>query len=203
MKKFNYKAIIFMLVISVIFTGILAIINEFTSEQVMLNQELKQQKSLLYVLDFPTDKQSATEVSSLFNNNIIEQNTDDFTYYEGYKNDLKVGYIFPIEGEAVWGTLKGFIALSPDFNEIIGVDFISHSETPGLGGRIDETQFKEQFRGIEIDHTKEDEYILYRPHPDGQVDSITGATGTSNAVRRILNNNLNDILKEKGGLSND
>ncbi|KAB3534460.1 FMN-binding protein [Alkaliphilus pronyensis] len=203
MKKFNIKAILFMLVLSVIFTGVLAIINEYTKDRILLNEELKQQKSLLYVLDLPIQEKTAVEVSATYSTNIIEKTTNGITYYEGYRDGNIEGYIFPFEGEAVWGTLKGFIALSTDFSEIVGVDFLSHSETPGLGGRIDELQFKEQFRGIEVDITKDEDYLVYRPNQGGQIDTISGATGTSNAVINILNNNLNNILNDvKEGLEN-
>lgn len=200
MKKFNYQSIIFMIVISIVFTGSLATINELTKDQVQLNQELKEQKSLLYVLDIPFQDKTAIEVSNLFSNQIKEVEKNGFKYYEGYQNNLLIGYVFPVEGDAVWGNLKGFISLDPSLTKILGVDFLSHNETPGLGGRIDELQFKEQFREIEIDSLQgEGIYIIYRPNPGGQVDAISGATGTSNAVRRILNSNLKAIFAEMEG----
>ncbi|WP_026476129.1 FMN-binding protein [Alkaliphilus transvaalensis] len=200
MKKFNYNSILFMIVISVVFTGSLALINEATKDAVALNDELREHKSLLYVADIPFNNKTAVEVSNIFQNNVKKVNFNGLVYYEGYQEDVLVSYIFPIEGDAVWGHLKGFISLSTDLTEILGVDFLSHSETPGLGGRIDELSYKEQFRGIEIDPNREDgNYIIYRPNPDGQVDSISGATGTSNAVRRILNENLQAIIKGMEG----
>lgn len=194
MKKINYKSVLFMVIITVIFTGALATINELTKSRVLLNQELKEQKALLYVLDLPTPKSNAIEVNAMFRSSFKEVNKGSLSYYEAYKDGLLVGYVFPFEGDAVWGHLRGFIGLTTDLQNVLGVYFLSHSETPGLGGRIDEMQYKEQFRGISI-KGNESNYIIYRPNPDGQVDSITGATGTSNAVRRILNANLDHILK--------
>ncbi len=201
MKKINYRSILFMIAITVIFTGTLATINELTKNQIDLNEALKQQKSLLYVLDFPIEDKNAIEVSNLFPTQIKAVERNGLNYYEGYENDSLVGYIFPIEGDAVWGSLQGYVALSPDLHQILGLDFLSHSETPGLGGRIDEPAFKEQFRQIDINPDQKDtDFIIYRPTPGGQVDAITGATGTSNAVRRILNSNLQEIINQmKGG----
>ena len=201
MKKIKYNSVLFMIIISVIFTGALATINEVTKDKVLMNQELKQQQAMLYVLDLPIAKNNAVEVSAMYRSSIKEVQKDNITYYEGYKDGSIIGYVFPIEGDAVWGNLKGFIALTEDLKQVMGVYFLSHSETPGLGGRIDEPQFKEQFRGITIDiNDQQSNYIIYRPNHNGQVDSITGATGTSNAVRRILNNNLSYILSTmKGG----
>ncbi len=201
MKKFNYSSILFMLVITIIFTSALATIHQLTKDQVQLNEELKEHKSMLYVLDIPFENKTAIEVSNIRTNYIKEIKKESLIYYEGFKGDTLIGYIFPIEGDAVWGYLRGFISLSPDLTEIIGVDFLSHNETPGLGGRIDELQFKQQFRGIQIDPDQEDEnYIIYKPNPNGQVDAISGATGTSDAVKRIINKKLESILMEmKGG----
>lgn len=199
MKKINYKSVLFMIIITVIFTGALATINELTKNRVLLNLELKEQKALLYVLDLPIVKGNAIEVNAMYKSSIKEVEKGSLSYYEGYRDGILVGYIFPFEGDAVWGHLKGFIGLTTNLENVLGIYFLSHSETPGLGGRIDELQYKEQFRGIAI-NDNENNYIIYRPNPNGQVDSITGATGTSNAVRRILNANLDYILDTmKGG----
>lgn len=202
MKKINYNSVLFMIIITVIFTGALATINEATKDRVLMNQELKSQQAMLYILNISTTENDAVEVSALYSSTIKEVAGDGIAYYEGYRDGALVGYIFPIEGDAVWGNLKGYIGLNTDLNKVLGVYFLSHSETPGLGGRIDELEFKEQFRGITIDiNNQESNYINYRPSENGQVDSITGATGTSNAVRRILNSNLRDILSSmKGGI---
>jgi len=73
------------------------------------------------------------------------------------------------------------------------VDFVSHSETPGLGGRISETWYKEQFRDLEFS-PDETVYVIYTPSPGGNVDAISGATGTSEAVRTILNESMDEFI---------
>ena len=42
--------------------------------------------------------------------------------------------ILPIHGYGLWSTLYGFVALEEDGNEIYGLQFYQHAETPGLGG---------------------------------------------------------------------
>ncbi|ABR49325.1 FMN-binding domain protein [Alkaliphilus metalliredigens QYMF] len=195
MKKFTFKPILFMIILTVVYTGVLATINEVTRDRIQLNEKLSEQRSLLYVLDFsiPDD---AVEVSNFYSTHIEIIEHQGETLYAGYQGDELVGYVIPIVGDAVWGQLTGFVALTPDFTEIIGVEFLSHNETPGLGGRIDELEFKEQFRSIGIDPDAIENFIAYRPDPEGQVDAISGATGTSNAVRRILNASLQAFLAE-------
>ncbi len=67
---------------------------------------------------------------------------------------------------------------------LTGVDFLKQSETPGLGARIAEAWFKEQFRGKKGPFTTVGEG---EPAAENQFDAITGATITSNAVMGILN----------------
>ena len=70
------------------------------------------------------------------------------------------------------------------------VEFIKQNETPGLGARIAEEWFKEQFRG------KMGPFVLV---PEGtaeaekELDAITGATRTSNFVLEMINQSLEDI----------
>lgn len=201
MKKLSFKPIVFMIILTVIYTGILASINEVTKERIELNEEIQEKAAFLYALDIELPPKDASTIHELYNQHIKKINIEGKTIYEAYKGEELTGYLLPIEGDAVWGTLRGIMAVSPDFKDILGIDFLSHNETPGLGGRIDEKDFKEQFRNITIDLDNQEEFIFYSPHPDAQVDAISGATGTSNAVRRILNNNLEFYIREiKGGL---
>lgn len=200
MKKFSFRPIIFMIIITVIYTGTLATINEVTKDKVLFNNEVKKQRALLYVLDIPTKDKTPSEINELFNSHFKVIERADDIHYEGYKNNSLVANIYPINGDALWGGLEGFIGLTPDFSEIVGIEFLSHNETPGLGGRIDESWFKEQFREVVISNGDTGNYVKYKPSAEGQVDSITGATATSNSVLKILNESIEEIiLGQRGG----
>ena len=159
----------------------------------------------MYVLNYDISTLDSKTINVLYNEHISEIEVNGFTLYEAYDDDRKLkAYIIPIEGKAVWGDLKALMALTPDFSEVIGMDILSHSETPGLGARIDEISFKEQFRGISLNRENDFNFIIYKPNLYGQVDAISGATGTSNALRRILNENLYNFFEHiKEGLKND
>ncbi len=133
---------------------------------------------------------------------MVEKKTiRDISYYSASKDGELIGYAFPFQGSGLWGGTiwGGYVAVSPDFSQIIGVDFIKHSETPGLGGRISENWYRDQFRGIDISESV-DEVIVYRPSDGGNADAITGATLTSLAVKNMINDELQNLLKEvKGG----
>jgi Na+-transporting NADH:ubiquinone oxidoreductase subunit C len=62
--------------------------------------------------------------------------------YQRVENDDVQSLILPIEGKGLWSTLYGFIALAPDTTTIQGITFYEHGETPGLGGEVDNPNWK-------------------------------------------------------------
>jgi Na+-transporting NADH:ubiquinone oxidoreductase subunit C len=91
------------------------------------------------------------------------------------------------------------MAVEPQLERVIGVAFYRHSETPGLGGRITEDWFKGQFAGKRLPpRGKEGRYFSFVPagtaRGEGDLDAITGATGTSRGVERLVNENVKDYL---------
>jgi Na+-transporting NADH:ubiquinone oxidoreductase subunit C len=88
--------------------------------------------------------------------------------------------------------------LTADLNEIVNIQFFDHKETPGLGARIEENWFTSQFQGLPIAWEKpEGERVIIGPSPDpnakNRVDAITGATQTTTALMRFLNQELEKI----------
>jgi Na+-transporting NADH:ubiquinone oxidoreductase subunit C len=191
MKGGAVYTVVFMFVVSAVFTAILAVANTFYLPTIRQNEELAQKKSVLYVFGIQTGEQAAAIKDSYARQ--IDGETvggiDVFARYDDSKN--LQGYAIPFSGSGLWGTIKGYLAVSAGLDQILGVDFTSHSETPGLGGRIDELWYKEQFRGIAL---KQNEQITYRSGDSGQVDAITGASITSKSVLQILNQVLEKQL---------
>ena len=58
--------------------------------------------------------------------------------------------ILPIHGYGLWSTLYGFIALEENGNDIYGLQFYSHAETPGLGAEVDNPRWKALWRGKKL-----------------------------------------------------
>lgn len=104
-----------------------------------------------------------------------------FTASEG-SSDI-IGYAFQLETTEGYGDiLKMMIGMSTE-GTITGFDVISHTETPGLGAKSDEDEFKNQF----IDKTFST-LIRVKGNSDGQnIDAIGGATITSDAVVNAVN----------------
>lgn len=101
-----------------------------------------------------------------------------------------VGFIFG--GMGFWDYLTGIVVLSEDLSTIRAIDFIDQKETPGLGARIEEQQFKDQFAGFPLqwDNPVEERITFGKTIATRRIDAITGATQTSIALAKILNSEL-------------
>lgn len=205
-KKKNTKPIVypvlFMLLLTVIFGGALAFINEATKGVIASQESLRVKENVLYVLGIQGVGQDAaapdsTTIEDLYAKTVTERMIGDTQVYIGKKDGQLIGYAFLVNGAGLWGSITGYAAVSGDLTQILGASFTAHSETPGLGGRIDETWFKEQFRGVKVDLSADS--MIFRPKNNGNVDAITGATITSEAVRVLLNADIVEFIKTVGG----
>lgn len=123
-----------------------------------------------------------------------------------------IGYALPVSGIGFWSRIDGYLAVTPDFSKVIGIVFTRHQETPGLGGRITEPKWRKQFAGLDITPPGAGRPSVYiggdKPASDNSpahgryVDAITGATGTSSAVNRFLNRDIDAVRRaaEEAGL---
>ncbi|AOY44252.1 MULTISPECIES: Na(+)-translocating NADH-quinone reductase subunit C [Psychrobacter] len=97
--------------------------------------------------------------------------------------------VLPIQGYGLWGTIYGFLTLESDMNTIKGISFYEHKETPGLGARIEEPEWRAQWNGI---HSYDDNGdvatgVTKAGNPkDNWVDGISGATLTSRGVSNMI-----------------
>ncbi len=125
----------------------------------------------------------------------------DSSYQKTIVNGQSV-VVSPFQGNGLWGTISGVMGMSADLERIVGFEVVFHVETPGLGGRIDEAWFKDQFKGefaangIVVKHGG----AGGDPDPDnGEVDGITGASRTSDSIQVIVNDQIKRIKSELGG----
>ena len=197
-----------MFLITFCFTSLVSAVKVLNDEKIHRNEDLKLQKIILKVLAIPVgERMSDKDVVALFRKRVETTQAGDKTVYIGTEEDgTKVkGYAFPIGGPGFWGPISGMVAVNPDASKIIGIAFYKHSETPGLGGRVTEDWFTNQFVGIRISPIEDNKKIFYlKPAGTGEapneLDAITGATGTSRGVEAFVNQDLDHFLREIWGL---
>lgn len=104
--------------------------------------------------------------------------------------------ILPIHGYGLWSTLYGFMALEGDANTVAGLGFYEHAETPGLGGEVDNPNWKAQWTGKKVYQDEDVAIRLVKGGADRSdaygVDALSGATLTSRGVDNLLKFWLSD-----------
>lgn len=91
------------------------------------------------------------------------------------KGDEEIGFVMTAASEGYGGDIK--IALGVDNEGVVtGISILDASnETPGLGAKVKEDKFTEQFKGIKTGEL------------DSRVDAISGATYSTNGVKNAVN----------------
>src|SRR5690606_33924929 len=102
--------------------------------------------------------------------------------------------IIPVKGYGLWSTLYGFMALETDVNTVVGLVFYEHGETPGLGGEVDNPNWRAKWVGKEVYDENGNVAISVikgtvdpgAPQAIHQVDGLSGATLTARGVHNML-----------------
>jgi len=113
----------------------------------------------------------------------VEISDSDLKVDGVYKSDA--GYVFNVRVSGYGGDVAVIIGISAD-NSISGVKLGSNKETPSLGKRAEEPFFTSRFEGVNTDSSI-----------DAGVDSISGVTITSSAVKRAVQDAC-DLYNEYG-----
>ncbi len=182
--------IFFMFAVTFVFISVLSLIHVLTRDTIRLNESLVVKRAVLYVagLEVP---QSGIEADTLYQDRVreVEDGQGNVLYFEildGSRESIQ-SYVLPVLGAGLWGEIGSVVGVEKDLKTLTGIEFIKQNETPGLGGRIAESWFKEQFRGKRwpLEVVPEGE-----PAGDQEFQAITGATNTTNGVKGILNDRL-------------
>lgn len=122
----------------------------------------------------------------------------DFEVFDGELDPDQYGEISEVyigkdaDGNIVGGTfqmvLKGYsaglnvtVGIAAD-GTVSGVKVGSNDETPGLGAKATEVEFQDQFKGLSAEIT-----VAKNNPQDNQIQALTGATITSQAVTNGVN----------------
>jgi Na+-transporting NADH:ubiquinone oxidoreductase subunit C len=184
--------VIFMLIITIVFIGILAFFYNSTKDRVNKYNEIRLKSSILSTFNL-----SEENVEETFQKFITKVEKDNLVYYIAENNRQLLGYCFPISGAGLWGTINALLTLEPDLSRIINIEIIKHNETPGLGGRISEKWFKDQFKGKTV--LSGDQVRTFELVPEDetenefQIRQVTGATLSSKAVVDIIAREMESI----------
>ncbi|MFA5635178.1 MAG: RnfABCDGE type electron transport complex subunit G [Anaerovoracaceae bacterium] len=109
---------------------------------------------------------------------------------EVYEADNKTGYVITAQDKGFGGKMTVMVGISGQ-GEITGAKVTKHGETPGLGTKAMTVDYLAQYQGkVAVTRTNESDKT--------QIDAVTGATVSSNAIFRAVETSLAQIEKIGG-----
>lgn len=166
-------------IIGIIAGGSLSLVNNWASPKILMNQKAETERAIFLVhLDgkrYEPVKNVNFEVYKVFN-----------------QTDSSIGYSLVYAGNGFQGKIKMMIGLTVDLNKITSIEILDQSETPGLGTKILEPSYKDQYNGL----TPMTGIKLVKgvaPSNSNEVQAITGATISSRAVVAIVNEGIKKL----------
>ena len=116
---------------------------------------------------------------------------DENTLYAGYDQQGRfIGYALASEGPGFQDTIRVLFGYQPSKSKVVGMWILESRETPGLGDKIyKDAEFVANFDDL----TSEPAIIAVKKGTKSkanEIDAITGATISSKAVVRIINEGI-------------
>ncbi len=183
--------VLFTVAVTVVFVAPITFAYLLTKPIVALNEEVFLKRAVLSAAGIEPPAANA-EVKELFDRRMealpaaaaAAEPAPEPVYRLKDDSGATAGWVVTRTGPGLWGDIVMVVGFAADRERLSGIEFLKQSETPGLGARISERWFKEQFRGKRGPFTTVAEG---EPSAENQFDAVTGATITSNAVKAILN----------------
>ena len=155
--------------ICAIAAGLLAGVNELTRGKIASQAYAEEQAALKEIMP---QAAGFTEVKS----------GEEILYYKALDSrDKTIGFVFKAGGKGYSSLIQTLAGIFPD-GKISAIKVVSQNETPGLGMRITEKKFTDQFSG-------QDSLSL------SGVQAITGATISSRAVMNSVMSKAHEIME--------
>lgn len=106
--------------------------------------------------------------------------------------------VLPVYGRGLWSMMYAFVALDTDGRTVKGITYYDQGETPGLGGEIENPNWRAQFIGKKVvdDSGKPALRVVKGGARQGDkfaVDGLSGATLTANGVQRSFDFWMGDL----------
>lgn len=210
--------IVFMIVLSIIFVGVLAVLFRLSEPKINAQKQESYQRLVLGLcaasIAAATGK-DANQIISQYPQSYqeyireLELKGQDRPSFAVVINDNVIVRCVDIPGKGLWDKMRCLVAVSPDLTLIKEVSIYEQMETPGLGARISEDWFQNQFKGKQVivdGKFIEMELISEKQPPQGeQINKVTGATISSQAVLKMLKDGLENLYDNNhtGGQSDD
>lgn len=185
MKKFSFKEVgiptITLFLIAAICTAILAVTDMVTAPKIAENNAQAEIAARQLVF---TDAKDFSDVKTV----------NEATYVEALdENGNTVGYVFTTSSKGYGGEIKIMTGIGAD-GKVTGLEILSIEETAGLGMNAKKDEFKNQYIFNTGDFT-----VVKSDAGENEIQALTGATITSQAVTDAVNNAVELFRTVEGG----
>ena len=189
-----------LLVITLVAGFLLGLVYDITLEPIAHQEELANAKACQEVFSDATDFTDVqTDLDTLNQNlkeNGLEYVTVDAVMEASDDSGQMLGYVLTVtDSEGYGGDIQLSMGVRMD-GTLNGISILSISETAGLGMNADTDAFKRQFADKNVEQFT---YTKNGASADNEIDAISGATITTNAVTNGVNGGLLTFQYLKGG----
>lgn len=190
MSKESIRNTVSLMLITVIAGLLLGVVYEITKKPIAEEQQRAKEEAYREVF---ADAESfeAVEVKSEAVEEKLNKKGFDVTINEAMqvfdKSGNPAGYVLTVtDHEGYGGDIQFAMGVKSD-GTVNGISFLSISETAGLGMKATEDDFKKQFADKKVDSFV---YTKNGASADNEIDALSGATITTNAVTNGVNAGL-------------
>lgn len=133
---------------------------------------------------------------------LTNQEGRDVTVYQAKLDGQTTGVIFEVQENGYSGVIRSILSVAPD-GTILGVRVLSHTETPGLGDKIEvaKDDWILGFEGLSLGNPPRSSWLVKKD--GGDFDQFTGATITPRAVVKSVREGLEFFEQKQDALLGD
>jgi len=170
---------------------------ELTKEPIAHQKRLEVLRAIRAVLP-EIDNEPDKDAVQLQVDSTSQDEPREVTFFRGRLTGQLSGVAFVVRSrEGYGGRIEIMLGVDPQ-GTILGVEILSHLETPGLGSKITKKSFRQQFIGRSLEDTK------WAVRKDGgDIDQITGATISPRAVVKAIHEGLGIYQKNRAKILED
>lgn len=168
-----------LLIICACMAFMLAAVNSITADKIEQNNQNDINAAIQQI--FPSAS-SSKPITGEFDSSVS-------TVYEVKQGDSVIGHCVSLGSSGFGGSINMMVGIDTN-GTVAGIKIITHSETPGLGSRVDNAEYLAKYTG------KSGTLVIKQ-----DIDAISGATVSSKAVLNGVNTALSAVsgINTEGG----
>ena len=177
----------------------LGVVQDITAGPIATQQEKSKEEAYKTVFEdadtFEVNSADDGLATALADNGFTAQTIDEIMVAQDSSGET-LGYAFTVtDSEGYGGDIQFAMGVQND-GTLNGISILSISETAGLGMKANTDSFKDQFKNKKVEKFS---YTKTGATSDDQIDAISGATITTNAMTNGVNAGLCAFQYVEGG----